>query len=110
MRCVDAQPIRRTVWAPDGRVLAVADAGDPDGFPVLVHHGTPNSRHLYGPHAADVAARHLRLIGYDRPGDGGSGVEAGLDHDGHVTLRQNRVGEVHAWLARHGARRGPEGT
>jgi len=50
------QPIQRTVRTPDGRVLAVEDAGDPHGLPVLVHNGTPNSRHLYAPNVADAAA------------------------------------------------------
>ena len=44
---------------------------------MLVHNGTPNSRHLYGPAAADAAARGLRLIGYDRPGYGGSTPQPG---------------------------------
>lgn len=42
-----------------------------------MHNGTPNSRHLYGPAAADAAARGLRLIGYDRPGYGGSTPQPG---------------------------------
>ena len=44
---------------------------------MLVHNGTPNSRHLYGPAVADAAARGLRLIGYDRPGYGGSTPQPG---------------------------------
>ena len=64
--------IQRTVPTPDGRTLAVEEAGDPDGLPVLVHNGTPNSRHLYAPVVADATARGLRIIGYDRPGYGGS--------------------------------------
>src|SRR5215472_13645378 len=62
----------RTVRTPDGRTLAVEDAGDPAGRPVLAHNGTPNSRHLYAPWVADAARRGLRLISYDRPGYGGS--------------------------------------
>lgn len=58
-------------------MLAVEDAGDPHGLPVLVHNGTPNSRHLYAPAVADAAARGLRLIGYDRPGYGGSTPQPG---------------------------------
>src|SRR5215470_785013 len=67
----------RIVHMPDGRVLAIRDAGDPAGRPVLVHNGTPMSRYLYGPNVADAAERGLRLIGYDRPGYGGSTPQRG---------------------------------
>ena len=69
--------MQRTVQTTDGRVLAVEEAGDPAGWPVLVHGGTPGSRLLYGPHARDAAERGLRLIGYDRPGYGGSSPRPG---------------------------------
>jgi len=49
--------MERAVRTPDGRTLAVEDAGDPGGRPVLVHGGTPCSRHLYGPNVADAARR-----------------------------------------------------
>jgi len=72
--------IERTVSTPDGRTLAVQEAGDPAGRPVVVFLGTPNTRHLYGPHAADAASRGLRLICYDRPGYGGSTPQPGRTH------------------------------
>lgn len=65
------------VDAPDGRVLAVMEGGDPAGPAVVVHHGTPMSRLLYGPNVADAEARGLRLIGYDRPGYGDSTPQPG---------------------------------
>ncbi|HEY2265319.1 MAG TPA: alpha/beta fold hydrolase [Streptosporangiaceae bacterium] len=68
---------QRTVTTPDGRTLAIEEGGDPAGRPVLVHNGTPNSRHLFAPVAGDAAARGLRLIGYDRPGYGGSTAQPG---------------------------------
>ena len=34
----------QTVAAADGRTLAIAECGDPDGFPVFSLHGTPGSR------------------------------------------------------------------
>jgi pimeloyl-ACP methyl ester carboxylesterase len=52
----------------DRRVLAVLEAGDPAGRPVLSFHGTPGSRLLF---AADVALCErdgIRLLSYDRPG------------------------------------------
>jgi pimeloyl-ACP methyl ester carboxylesterase len=62
----------------DGRTLAVKDAGDRDGRPVMVHVGTPGGRRLYGPRTlADAERRHLRLISYDRPGYGGSTPQPG---------------------------------
>src|SRR4051812_8415873 len=60
------------VTTPDGRTLAVHLAGDPGGRAVVVHHGTPGAGPLYVRHAEAAAARGLRLIGYDRPGYGGS--------------------------------------
>jgi pimeloyl-ACP methyl ester carboxylesterase len=67
----------RTIRTPDGRTLAIEEAGDPNGRPILVHGGTPNSRHLYQPTAIDAAVRGLRLISYDRPGYGGSTPQPG---------------------------------
>lgn len=61
-----------TVSAGDGRVLALSEAGDPSGFPVVVQHGTPSSRLIWEPHAALAREQRIRLIGYDRPGYGGS--------------------------------------
>lgn len=62
----------RIVPAGQGRVLRVVEAGQPGGLPVLVHHGTPASSNLYHRWVEDARARGIRLIGYDRPGYGGS--------------------------------------
>jgi len=69
--------MEQIVRTADGRALAVQEAGDLDGRPVLVHMGTPNSRHLYGRNVADAAGRGIRLISYDRPGYGGSAPQPG---------------------------------
>jgi pimeloyl-ACP methyl ester carboxylesterase len=60
------------VTTSDGRTLRVHEGGDPGGLPVLVHHGTPMTGELFAPHAEDAERRGIRLIGYDRPGYGGS--------------------------------------
>jgi pimeloyl-ACP methyl ester carboxylesterase len=60
------------VRTPGGRVLHVREAGDPGGAPVLVHHGTPGSGLLAGAWAEDARAHGIRLVGFDRPGYGGS--------------------------------------
>jgi pimeloyl-ACP methyl ester carboxylesterase len=62
----------RTVTAPDGRQLGVAEFGDPDGRPVFSLHGTPGSRLRRPANDDDVRAAGLRLLMYDRPGYGES--------------------------------------
>jgi pimeloyl-ACP methyl ester carboxylesterase len=61
-----------TIQTRDKRTLEVHETGDPTGFPVIVHHGTPGAGLLYGPHAALAREQGIRLIGYDRPGYGAS--------------------------------------
>ncbi|HYA68457.1 MAG TPA: alpha/beta fold hydrolase, partial [Acidimicrobiales bacterium] len=56
----------------DGRTLQLEVAGDRHGTVVLVHHGTPGSRLLFPTHLAQARARGICLVGYDRPGYGGS--------------------------------------
>jgi pimeloyl-ACP methyl ester carboxylesterase len=58
----------RTIGLPDGRTLELHELGEPDGFPIVVHHGTPGSGTLYD----RWASPGVRLIGYDRAGYGGS--------------------------------------
>ena len=74
-------------WAEDGLAMA-----DPWGFsvaditvPVLLMHGREDQFVPFG-HGQWLAARI-------------PGVQARLfDHDGHLTLTESRIGEVHAWL------------
>jgi pimeloyl-ACP methyl ester carboxylesterase len=61
----------------DGRTLHVYDEGDPRGAALVVHHGTPSSGRLYPAQVDDARARGIRLIGYDRPGYGGSSAQLG---------------------------------
>ena len=65
------------VDAPGGRALAVYEDGDPNGTAVIVHHGTPDSGLLYRVWVALAQEQGIRLIGYDRPGYGGSSRHAG---------------------------------
>jgi pimeloyl-ACP methyl ester carboxylesterase len=69
----------RTIQAAQGRALRVHEAGDPAGPAIVVHHGTPADGHLFGPWIEDATARGARLIGYDRPGYGGSTPHPGRD-------------------------------
>ena len=62
----------QTIPTKDKRTLDVHEAGDPAGFPVLFHHGTPGAGLPYGPHGDLAREQGIRLIGYDRPGYGAS--------------------------------------
>lgn len=65
-------PAELRVSTSDGRELMVVVAGDPDGYPVLHHHGTPSCRLEVAVYAEAFAQRGLRMIGVDRPGFGRS--------------------------------------
>jgi pimeloyl-ACP methyl ester carboxylesterase len=58
-------------------VLQVLERGDPNGKPVLVHNGMPNSRLMYEPEVRLAERQEIRLISYDRPGYGGSTSQPG---------------------------------
>jgi pimeloyl-ACP methyl ester carboxylesterase len=87
--------VEHDIPAPDGRLLHVYEAGDPAGEPVLVHHGTPGSGLLADAWSQDAKAQGIRLIGYDRPGYGGSDRRPGrqvADAVGDVTTLLDALG------------------
>ena len=62
----------QTIRTEDGRTLRVAEGGDSGGWPLIAHHGTPACGNLYPAHDRYALEHGIRLIGYDRPGYGGS--------------------------------------
>ena len=60
------------VPVPDGRVLAADDLGPAGGRPVVLVHGTPDSRLARHPDDSLLADLGVRLIALDRPGFGWS--------------------------------------
>ena len=63
----------RAVELVDGRTLEVHELGDPNGFPIVFHHGTPGSGTIY----ERWATPGVRVIAYDRAGYAGSTRKAG---------------------------------
>jgi pimeloyl-ACP methyl ester carboxylesterase len=59
---------------PDGRVVRMLEAGALGGTPVLVFHPTPSSRLFVRQHADVARATGVLLVGFSRPGSGGSTV------------------------------------
>jgi pimeloyl-ACP methyl ester carboxylesterase len=83
-----------------GRQVAVEDAGPASGFPVIVHHG--GTRHLFPGAVRDARAHGLRLISYDRPGQGMSTphpgrVVADCAQDVQAILAQLGISRAAAW-------------
>ena len=70
-------PTDQHIELDDGRKLAYAELGDPEGWPLFMFHGFPGSRLQ----AALIEVDHLeavpRVIGIDRPGWGGSSFKPG---------------------------------
>ena len=58
-------------------MLEVAEGGDPEGIPVIVHHGSPGAAVLHPDWEAAAAAEGLRLVTYSRPGYGTSSRDRG---------------------------------
>ena len=64
--------LEHRIPTPDGRVLAVAEWGDPNGLPLFSLHGTPGGRIGYWMDPTIYARHGLRRLTYDRPGYGDS--------------------------------------
>jgi pimeloyl-ACP methyl ester carboxylesterase len=62
----------RTITLPDGRTLAFAEWGDPQGSPIFALHGTPGCRLNRHPNDDLIVSLGARVITYDRPGYGAS--------------------------------------
>jgi pimeloyl-ACP methyl ester carboxylesterase len=61
-------PSTHDMTLPDGRHLDVFLGGDPQGFPLVMHHGTPSDATTFVDWHDACAARGLRLICASRPG------------------------------------------
>ena len=72
------------VGLPDGRRVAIASHGDPQGRPLFLFHGTPGSR--LGLHYVDGPAkeRGVRVVCPDRPGVGRSDPHPGRTIPGYA--------------------------
>lgn len=65
--------LEHRLTTPDGRTIAVAEWGDPNGKPVITFHGTPGSRIGYWTNEPEIWTRFgLRRLSFDRPGYGES--------------------------------------
>jgi pimeloyl-ACP methyl ester carboxylesterase len=67
----------RDLQMADGRIVRTYASGAPDGQLILMHHGTPASGRPARWMADDAASRGALLVGYDRPGYGGSSRQPG---------------------------------
>ena len=78
--------IEHRVTLPDGRILAAAEWGDPNGMPFLTIHGTPGGRIRWWKDPTSTARYGLRRITFDRPGYGESSR-----HPGGASLTRSRT-------------------
>jgi len=66
-----------TLALPDGRTLEVVEEGDPDGTPLIFHHGSPGAAVAFEPFDRAAAERGIRLVTLSRAGYGGSSRHEG---------------------------------
>jgi pimeloyl-ACP methyl ester carboxylesterase len=91
---VMGEPLR-TVTTSDGRVVAFAVWGDPDGFPVLALHGTPGCRLERWPDEELYRGLGVCLVTHDRAGYGRSSRRPGrriVDEVDDVVLLADHLG------------------
>jgi len=69
--------IEHRVQMPDGRIVAAAEWGDPQGVPLFALHGTPGGRISFWQDPTIYARHGLRRITLDRPGYGESTRQPG---------------------------------
>lgn len=85
----------RTAVTPDGRALAYAVWGDPDGFPVLALHGTPGCRLERWPDEDLYRRLEVCLVTHDRAGYGRSDRRRGrrvVDEADDVVVLADHLG------------------
>jgi pimeloyl-ACP methyl ester carboxylesterase len=85
----------RTISLPDGRRLAFAEYGDPQGQPLFFFHGFPGSRYDGATTGQAAAGMGIRLIAPDRPGMGYSDFQPRrtlLDWPDDVCFLANSLG------------------
>lgn len=73
----DTADAAQLVTTEDGRRLAFAEYGDPDGWPVFFCQGTPSSRLWHHPDPSIAIRAGARIIRIDRPGFGRSDYQPG---------------------------------
>lgn len=88
-------------------LISMCTVGDPDGFPVVFHNGTPCSRLLPPWWGRSARERNLRVLCFDRPGYGNAKAEPGRTVASEVqatakTLDALGVGEFATWGASGG--------
>lgn len=69
--------LEHRIPTPDGRILAVAEWGDPNGIGLFALHGTPGGRISYWMDPGIYARHGLRRLTVDRPGYGESTRQRG---------------------------------
>ena len=69
--------LEHRIPTPDGRILAVAEWGDPNGIGLFALHGTPGGRISYWVDPGIYARYGLRRLTLDRPGYGDSTRQRG---------------------------------
>jgi pimeloyl-ACP methyl ester carboxylesterase len=85
----------RTFVVPDGRTIAFAVWGDPEGFPILSLHGTPGSRLGRWPHEELYVELGVCWVTHDRAGYGRSDRRPGrrvVDEVDDVRALANELG------------------